>query len=259
MSRPVAVGAELRIIAVPDVPLIEPRDDLPGLVRDVIGAAGLGPEPGDVVVVASKLLSRAEDRFVDLDRVTPSDRARDLAATVEKDPRLVELILRESAAVSRAVPGVLITRSVLGHVAANAGIDRSNARPGDAAGDWVLLLPVDPDASARAIRAALGDAVGVVVTDTTGRPFRQGTAGLALGVAGVPTRLDHRGRADLHGRILEHTETALGDQIACAADLVAGQADEGRGVVIVRGLGLTLDDDARAADLHRDPDRDLYA
>jgi coenzyme F420-0:L-glutamate ligase/coenzyme F420-1:gamma-L-glutamate ligase len=201
---------------------------------------------GDVLVVTSKLLSRAEGRFVDLSRVEPSPRAARVARTVGKDPRLVELVLRESIAISRQAPGVLIVRHRLGFVVANAGIDASNAVPPDApagTGPWALLLPEAPDASAAAIRARAetaapaGTRVGVVVTDSFGRPFRMGTVGVAIGVSGLPPLWDRRGESDLFGRKLEQTITALADQVAAVGDLVAGQAAEGRPLVLVRETG----------------------
>jgi coenzyme F420-0:L-glutamate ligase/coenzyme F420-1:gamma-L-glutamate ligase len=180
---------------------------------------------------------------------------------VDKEPAMGELILRESVSVSRAVPGVLIVRHRQGFVSANAGIDRSNALPPGApggSGPWALLLPLDPDASARALRDALGGEIAVVISDSLGRPFRLGTVGAALGVAGLPAIWDQRGRTDLDGRALEHTVTALADQVAAAADLVAGQADEGRGAVLVEGLSFPAVEGS-ARDLLRDPATDLYA
>jgi coenzyme F420-0:L-glutamate ligase/coenzyme F420-1:gamma-L-glutamate ligase len=163
--------------------------------------------------------------------------------------------------VSRATPSALITRHRLGFVSANAGIDASNT--GGAGHERVLLLPLDPDAAARAIRARvrvqLKQDIAVVVTDSHGRPFRLGSVGIAIGVSGLPVLNDHRGRADLHGRPLEVTVTALADQVAALADLIAGQADEGRPLVLVRGLSYALDEHASAAQLVRAVREDLYA
>ncbi|ACY12702.1 coenzyme F420-0:L-glutamate ligase [Haliangium ochraceum] len=234
---------ELTLRALPDIPVIAPGDDLAALALAGLRAAAITPAPGDVLVFASKLLSRAEGRFVDLATVTPSPTAEELAARVGNDPRLVELVLGESEAVSRAAPGVLIVRHRLGFVSANAGIDRSNALPPGAAADsgpWALLLPTAPDAAAARLRSAMtercGVELGVVISDSMGRPFRLGTVGVAIGAAGLPALVDGRGDADLCGRTLEDTFTALADQLACAADLVAGQGGEGRGVVHLRGL-----------------------
>lgn len=268
-----AVSApHLALQALPGLPVIAPGDDLAALLAAGLARAGLALADGDVLVVASKLLSRAEGRFVDLSTVVASPRARELARAVDRDPRLVELILGESAAVSRAAPGVLVVRHRLGFVAANAGIDQSNATPPGAApgsGPWVLLLPSDPDAGAARLRAALGSRagadIGVVISDSMGRPFRLGTVGAAIGVAGLPALVDGRGQPDLCGRPLAATVTALADQVAAAADLVAGQADEGRGAIHVRGLAWPRAGDPHGAPactaraLVRPPDEDLYA
>lgn len=260
-----ACEPELVVSALPGIPIVEPGDDVNALVCDALARQALPLESGrDVLVVTSKILSRAEDRFVDLSTIEASAHARELAVTTGKDARLVELVLRESSAVSRAKKNVLLVRHVLGFVSANAGIDESNARPSsDGRGPWVLLLPRDPDGSAASLRAAVkqrfGADVGVVVTDSHGRPFRLGTVGAAIGVAGLPPLWDHRGLRDLHGRALEVTVTALADQVAAAADLVAGQANEGRAVVRIRGLRFSPRDDASSRALLRPPDEDLYA
>jgi coenzyme F420-0:L-glutamate ligase/coenzyme F420-1:gamma-L-glutamate ligase len=248
----VEVGARLEVVALPGLPVVEPGDDLATLIGAALARAELTLRDGDVLVVASKLVSRAEDRFVDLATVDPSPRARALAETTGKDPRLVEVVLRESTAVSRAAKHVLIVRHRRGFVVANAGVDASNVR---GHGTWVLLLPEDPDASAARLAAALGAAV--VISDSFGRPFRLGTVGVAIGAAGLPALFDQRGKRDLFGRALEHTETALADQIAAAADLVAGQAAEGRGAVLVRGLHFPSSSGGAKA-LCRAPEEDLY-
>lgn len=261
------VASRVELISLAGIPRVMPGDDLAGCVLAGLSASGLALRDGDVLAVTSKLLSRSEGRFEDLGRVTPSPAALSLAAEVDKDAALVELILRESESVSRKRRGVLITRHRLGCVCANAGIDSSNARPPDAppgSGPWVLLLPQAPDASARALRDALAAATGVspaiVITDSQGRPFREGSTGIALGAAGLPALTDARGQADLDGRLLEYTLVATADQIAAAADLMAGQAAEGRPVTLLRGLSLPAEREplgARA--LLRPFDQDLYA
>ena len=255
----------LEVLALPGMPLVAPGDDVPALVARALSGAGVSLADGDVLVVTSKILSRAEGRFVELPRVEPSARATELAREVNKDPRAVELILRESTAISRRAPGVLVVRHRLGFVVANAGIDSSNAVPPDArpgSGPWALLLPEAPDASAAAIRAKLEAEsrarVGIVISDSFGRPFRLGTVGTAIGVSGLPPLWDRRGEPDLFGRALETTVTALADQVAAVADLVAGQAAERRPVVLVRGLGFTPSDRGAGA-LLRPADEDLYA
>lgn len=241
------------------VPLVAPGDDLAAMVLDAIAGKGLSCAEGDVIVLAQKIVSKAEGRLVRLDAVTPSPRARELADQCRKDPRLVELILSESAAVMRVRPGVLIVRHRLGLVLANAGIDQSNIDHGD--GEAALLLPQDPDASAAAVRDRIarltGTAPGVVIIDSLGRAWRMGTCGIAIGVAGLPALLDLRGRADLHGRALQTSELGLADEIAAAASLVMGQAGEAIPAALVRGLALPQAP-GRAADLIRPAALDLF-
>lgn len=265
-ATPSAVRCDgrLELVAVPGIGLFEAGDDVGEAVAAALRAARFVLLDGDVVVVASKAVSRAEGRFVDLREVVVSPRAAATAAEVGKDARMVELILREALRVSRSAPGVLVVQHRLGFVTANAGIDCSNAVPAGAAADsgpWALLLPEAPDASAERIRAALARAtqaqVAVVISDSFGRPFRVGTVGAAIGVAALPPLWDRRGEPDLFGRILEATVTALADQVAAAADLVAGQAAERRAAVVVRGLSFAPSD-RPASDLLRPPGQDLY-
>ena len=231
------------------------------LLLDALGRAGLVLQDGDVLAIAQKIVSKAEGRQVRLADVTPSARAVELAGQVGKDARLMELILRESVEVSRLRPGVIIVRHRLGFTSANAGIDRSNVQTESDEEEAVLLLPLDPDASAvalsAALRAATGAAVGVVITDSHGRPFRLGTVGVAIGVAGLPALWDRRGEADLYGYRLQHTDVGLADEIAAAAGLLMGQAAEGRPAVLIRGLRLPPVE-GRATDLVRPPELDLY-
>ncbi|MEM9454104.1 MAG: coenzyme F420-0:L-glutamate ligase [Myxococcota bacterium] len=263
-SKPVTCARTLTVTALVGVPRVQPNDDVAQLTLDALARTGIEVRDGDVLVVTSKLLSRAEGRFVDLAAVVPSPRARQLAAEVHKDPRLVELVLQESRAVSRAAPGVLIARHRLGFVVANAGIDTSNAKPAGVSdsGSWVLLLPTEPDRDAERIRSrierASGARVGVVISDSHGRPFRLGTVGAAIGVAGLPALSDLVTQPDLDGRELESTTTAIADQVAATADLVAGQADEGRPLVLVRGLDFEPQASS-ARGLLRPVERDLYA
>lgn len=260
----IACAERLELSALPGIPIVQPGDDVGALVCDALARASIEPRSGrDVIVVTSKIVSRAEDRFVDLSSVTPGEQAQAFAARTHKDARVIELILRESSEVSRAAEGVLIVRHKLGFISANAGIDESNTRPAQGAGPWVLLLPRDPDGAARAIagsvRARFGAEIGVVISDSHGRPFRLGTVGVAIGVAGLPALWDQRGARDLNGRMLEATITALADQVAAAADLCAGQAGEGRAAVHVRGLSFTPSETSTASELLRPRDKDLYA
>jgi coenzyme F420-0:L-glutamate ligase/coenzyme F420-1:gamma-L-glutamate ligase len=261
----ISCNDRVEALAVPGLPLIGRGDDIPALVTRALADAKISLCDGDVLVVTSKVLSRAEGRFVELPRVEPSARAIELGRQVQKDPRAVELILRESTAVSRQAPGVLVVRHRLGFVVANAGIDMSNAVPPNAppgSGPWALLLPEAPDASAAAIRVRVEEQsavrVGVVITDSFGRPFRVGTVGAAIGVSGLPPLWDKRGELDLHGRALEITVTALADQVAALADLVAGQAAERRPLVLVRGLRFDSSEEG-AGSLLRRAEEDLYA
>lgn len=254
------IPPSLALIGLPGMPHVQPGDDLARLVVRSLEQAGLALAPGDILVVTSKLVSKAENRYVDLRTVTPSPRAVALGQRTTKDPRLVELILRESTAISRTRGEVLIVRHRLGFTLANAGIDHSNVgREGE---EWVLLLPEDPDASAQRLRGALADltgvAPGIVISDSHGRPFRVGTVGAAVGLAGFPAVWDMRGMEDLYGRVLRVTVTGLGDEIAAAAGLVIGQAAEGMPVVLVRGVRLPPGDGC-AADLVRREAEDLYA
>ena len=259
------VGSELLVRSIAGVPTIDSGDDLFEVIAASLARAETELIEGDVVVIASKVVSRAEGCFVDLGSVVASDAARRLGKEVDKDPRLVELILRESTEISRKTTGALIVRHRLGFVSANAGIDASNAAPSGApegSGPWVLILPRDPDATAASLRAKLAERfsaeVGVIITDSWGRPFRRGTVGFAVGVAGVPPVWDRRGAVDRHGRVLEATESAVADSVAAAADLVAGQANEGRPLTLVRGLRFRRTNDSSEA-LRRDPEDDLYA
>jgi coenzyme F420-0:L-glutamate ligase/coenzyme F420-1:gamma-L-glutamate ligase len=246
------------IQSLPDIPVIMPGDDLAAHIIDAAAGAGLALQNSDVLVIASKIVSRSEGRFASLHDVTPSPQAAELAATTGKDARLVEYVLRESESVSRAGPNVLVTRHRLGFVSANAGIDQSNVGQG---GDVVLLLPVDPDASAERLRAALkartGVDVGIVISDTHGRPFRVGNVGVAIGVAGLPAVIDLRGTTDLFGRVMQVSTLGYADLVASAAHLVCGEGSEGRPVTLVRGLDYPAQD-GHAVDLIRTAVHDLY-
>ena len=245
-------------------PLSGVAEILPGTALASIVATGLrGLSPPlqrqDVVVIAQKAVSKAEGRFAQLEAIVPSARAVELAATTRKDARLVEVILRESTEVLRAVPNVLITRHRNGYVCAQAGVDRSNVPQQH--GERVLLLPEDPDASAARIRTELqqllGVAPGVIISDSFGRPWRIGTVNVALGAAGVPTLWDRRGELDREGRMLESTEVAWADAVAGAAGLMMGEAAEGTPFVLVRGLSWNLPDQTARA-LLRPLSQDLF-
>lgn len=245
--------------ALPGLPEIKAGDDLSQIIASAVEGAGLVPAPFDVIVVAQKIVSKAEGRVVDLNTITPSARALELAAQTRKDPRLVEVVLAESQEVMRAVPIVLIVRHRLGFVMANAGVDRSNV-PG-AAQDRVLLLPQDPDASADRLRSDLMARwqvpVAVLISDSFGRAWRNGVVNIAIGAAGLPSIIDRRGEYDREGRVLEMTEVGLADAVAAGAALVMGEASEGTPVVLARGLQWTATE-RNAAALLRSKDQDLF-
>ena len=248
----------LEAIALPGMPLVRPGDDLAALIRDALAHAGLALAEGDVLVVAQKLVSKAEGRLVRLDTVRPSDAARRLAERAGKDPRLVEVILSESREVLRVRDNLIITRHRLGLVMANAGVDRSNVEGEDV----VLMLPEDPDASCARLGAALvrdgAPHVGVIINDSVGRAWRRGQVGTAIGCWGLEALQDLRGRPDLFGRALQVSEAALADQLASLASLLQGQADEGRPVVLIRGGFADPAASGTAADLIRPPEQDLF-
>ncbi len=250
----------VNLTAIPAIPLVRAGDDLAALLIEALDGAAIVPGDHDIVVVAQKIVSKAEDRYVDLADVSPSERARSLAKAVDKDPRLVEVILSESEDVVRYKPGVLVVAHRLGLVLANAGIDVSNLDP-KPGGERVLRLPDDPDASAAALKARL-DAryaidLGVVISDSVGRAWRNGTVGIALGTAGLPALLDLVGRADLHGRPLQVTQTGFADELASAASLLMGQANEGLPAVIINGLAWDAPEVSARA-LQRPKDQDLF-
>ncbi len=250
----------LELVALPGIPLVAPGDDLAALILDGLTAAARALSSGDVLLIAQKIVSKAEGRYVDLRQVEPTARARELAARTHKDPRLVELILSESTEVLRERVGLLVVVHRLGVVLANAGIDASNVEQADGS-ERVLLLPKDPDASCRDLRTELrrrtGAEVGVIINDSLGRAWRHGTVGVALGAAGVPAVLDLRGRLDLFRRPLTATDVGLADELAAAASLLQGQADEGTPVVLVRGLGIAGGVEG-AASLLRAEDEDAF-
>ena len=251
---------KIEIIAIPDIPMIQPGDDLPAIIWERAQAAGVTFEDRDVVVVTQKIVSKAEGRSVRLSEVTPSPEAIELAASVNKDPRFVEVVLRESRGVMALRPDLLVVENRLGIICANAGIDRSNI---EQIGDDVtlMLLPQNPDASARAIQERLearsSKTLAVLVIDTLGRPFREGVIGMAIGVAGMEPLLDVRGQADLFGYVMERTIINRADEIAAAASMLMGQTSARLPVVIVRGASYPPGPGALRAIL-REPGKDMF-
>jgi coenzyme F420-0:L-glutamate ligase / coenzyme F420-1:gamma-L-glutamate ligase len=250
----------LEVIALEGLPFVRPGDDLVELIASALTRNGVAPRAGDVLVVAQKIVSKAEGRIIDLATVEPSAKALTLAAEVDKDPRLVEVILSESVRVVRARRNVLIVEHRLGFIMANAGVDQSNVAPADGA-SRALLLPENPDRSAEALRRGLAAVTGidlaVVINDSFGRAWRQGTAGVAIGVAGLPALVDLRGRPDLFGRTLEVSVIGFADEVAAAASLVMGQADEATPVVLIRGLRWSAPA-TNAASMIRSANEDLF-
>ncbi len=251
-------AANLSLFTLEGIPLISKGDNVGAIIAQALSLSNQEPEDGDVLVLAQKIVSKAEGRAVRLDTVEPSPQARKLAAEVDKDPRVVELILGESRQVIRKKPGVIIVEHLLGYILANAGIDRSNVQSEE---DWVLMLPIDPDGSAEKIRKILQDHfsvhIGVIIADSVGRAWRLGTTGMALGSAGVVALDNLRGQSDLFGRELEVSEHAVGDAVAAAAELLMGEAAEAIPAVIVRGLGAGHSEQS-AAELLRPENEDLF-
>ncbi|MCL2428034.1 MAG: coenzyme F420-0:L-glutamate ligase [Alphaproteobacteria bacterium] len=247
----------IELFAVPGLPVIEPGDDLALLIAERLDRP---LQSGDVVVIAQKIVSKAENRFVDLATVKPSPEAERLAAETGKAAAVVEVVLSESVRVVRSRPNLMIMQHRLGMVMANAGVDHSNVAE-TGAPDRLLLLPRDPDASAERLRtdlsSRLGVEIAVVISDSFGRAWRRGTVGVAIGAAGLPALVDLRGTPDMFGRTLEVTVIGFADEIAAAAGLVMGQADERQPVVVIRGLRWAMPA-ASARELIRPPAEDLF-
>ncbi len=244
------------------IPLIEPGDSLPDVIGKAIFENGVSLKDNDILVLAQKIVSKAENRLVNLTTVTPSNQALDLAQKTEKDPRLVELMLRESQEILRTRPGTIIVQHKNGFVCANAGIDHSNVEaPWGNPEDWVLLLPDDADRSAANIRNAFFERyqvnIGVMIIDTHGRAWRVGTVGVCIGLAGLPGVVDLRGVSDLFGYQLRVTQVAAADELAAAASLMMGQAAEATPAVHVRGFPYSLREGS-LQELIRPKETDLF-
>ncbi|MFL6214573.1 MAG: coenzyme F420-0:L-glutamate ligase [Blastocatellia bacterium] len=246
---------ELRLIGLPGIPEVKAGDALASLIAESVCRAGLRLVEGDVVVIAQKIVSKAEGRTVQLEEIEPGEVARDWAARYDKDARMVEVVLRESRRIVRMERGVLIAETRHGFICANAGVDASNV-----AADVVTLLPEDADQSARGIQSALErefDArVAVIISDTFGRPWREGITNVAIGVAGIAPLIDYRGQLDSHGRPLKVTVIAIADELASAAELLM-QKTAGVPVVIIRGFDYTARE-ASVRELIRLPEIDLF-
>ena len=252
--------ASVQLTALAGVPIVKPGDNLVEIILASLATSNITLRDGDILILAQKIVSKAQDRFVKLREIIPSPRAVQLASEVNKNAQLVELILRESSEVVRCRRDVLIVAHKLGLVMANAGIDQSNVEQGDG-DDTALLLPEDPDGTCAQLRdalcAATGAGVGVIINDSHGRAFRHGTIGVAIGVAGITALADLRGSPDLYSRRLQSTEIGLADEIAAAASLLMGQAAEGRPIVVARGI-VNAPGSGCAADLIRPKQIDLF-
>lgn len=254
------MGPRLELIALENFPLVQPGDDLGQLLVESLAANKLTLQAGDVLIIAQKIVSKAEGRYVRLADVEAGPEAIALAAEAAKDPRQVELILQESREVIRVRPGVIIVEHRNGYVHANAGIDKSNI-PNNPQDQQVLLLPRDPDASAQALRRRLAESMGasiqVIINDSAGRAWRNGTVGIAIGTAGLDPVRTQIGESDMFGNVLEVTEPAEADELAAAASLVMGQSSQARPVVLVRGADL-LPSELGSGKLIRDRELDLF-
>lgn len=247
----------LEMLAPTGFPMVRPGEPLLPLILANLQENGLSLRDEDILVIAQKILSKSENRYVSLDSVEVSEEARNIADRCGKDVRMVEMVLRESERIVRCTKDVLIVRHKLGHVSANAGIDRSNIDSGET---QMLLLPIDPDRSAaelrEGVRMALGVDIGVLVIDSFGRPWRLGTCGVCIGSAGIVSLRDYRGSPDLAGRRLDVTEVAQADEIAAGASILMGPSDQALPIVVVRGINFK--GEGRAADLIRPLDQDVF-
>lgn len=255
-------GSALTLATLANFPMIQDGDNLADIILATLKADQINLKNGDVLVIAQKVISKAEGRRVDLQTVQVSAEAQALADKTDKDPRIVELILMESNKVLRHRPGLIVVEHKLGFVCANAGIDRSNVKQDEDSGDEnVLLLPKDPDRSAQEVRLVLEKAteqrIGVLIIDSHGRAWRNGTVGISIGFSGLPGIVDLRGDPDLFGYELKVTQIAVVDELAAAASLMMGQADEGFPIVHVRGFPYPLREGA-FSEIPRDLDSDLF-
>lgn len=248
----------VKVVSVEGLPIIKAGDNLAKLICDAAQRQGMSLQDGDILVVTHSIVSAAEARIVNLDTIVPSDFAKNIAQQYGKDPALVEVVLRESKAIRRMHNGITITETKHGFVCANSGVDKSNVE-----GERnVALLPEDPDKSAENIRREINKLTGcniaVIISDTHGRPLREGETNVAIGVAGIKPIRDRRGEKDLFGYVLKIKQTAIADELSSAAELVIGQADEGIPAAIIRGYNYPKSDNAKATELIRPKEKDLF-
>jgi len=248
----------IRVIGINGLPIVQEGANLARLICEAAEKQGTPIQNGDVIVITHVVVSRAEGRTVNLDEIVPSEFAKTIARNHEKDPAVVEVVLRESKSIKRMGDGKLITETKRGFVCANSGVDKSNV-PGERI---VALLPENPDDSCQGIREEVrkltGCDVAVMISDTHGRPLREGEINVAIGVAGIKPIRDRRGEKDLFGYVLRVKRTAVADELCSAAELVIGQADEGVPVAIIRGYNYLKSEDAKVTELIRPPEKDLF-
>jgi coenzyme F420-0:L-glutamate ligase/coenzyme F420-1:gamma-L-glutamate ligase len=248
----------IKIIGIKGLPIVKEGNNLAELLCKAAEKQGTPIQDGDIIVITHVIVSRAEGRILNLDKIKPSEFAKKIAEPYEKDPALVEIVLREAVNIVRMGDGKLITETKQGFVCANSGVDKSNV-PGERV---VALLPANPDISAQKIREEIknltGRDVAVIISDTHGRPLREGEINIAIGVAGLKPIRDRRNEKDLFGYVLRVKQTAIADELASAAELVIGQADEGIPVAIIRGYNYPKSEDAKATELIRPKEKDLF-
>ncbi|MEM2338074.1 MAG: coenzyme F420-0:L-glutamate ligase [Candidatus Bathyarchaeia archaeon] len=248
----------IQIIGIKGIPIVKVGDNIAELVCRAAEKQGTPIQDGDIIVITHVVVSRAEGRIVNLNEVVPSAFARNIAEPYGKEPALVEVVLREAKSIRRMADGKIITETRHGFVCANSGVDKSNV-PGE---NYVALLPEDPDASAKKIRLDIkrltGCDVAVIISDTHGRPLREGEINVAIGVSGLKPIRDRRGEKDLFGYVLRVKQTAVADELASAAELVIGQANEGVPAAIIRGYKFIKSEDAKATELIRPREKDLF-
>jgi coenzyme F420-0:L-glutamate ligase/coenzyme F420-1:gamma-L-glutamate ligase len=252
----------LTVTSLKNIPMIRRDDNLADIILDSLPGSGIGLQENDILVIAQKIVSKAEGRMVDLAGMTPSPRAIELGNATGKDPRLMELVLQESNEILRTRPNTIIVEHKLGFICANAGIDHSNvAGAGSTGEEFVLLLPLDPDRSAKQIRDRIrektGVNTGIMIIDSHGRAWRNGTVGICIGLSGIPALVDERGWKDLFGYTLRVTVVGIADELAAAASLMMGQAAEGTPVTHVRGFPYRLQEGS-LRELIRPKEEDLF-
>jgi coenzyme F420-0:L-glutamate ligase/coenzyme F420-1:gamma-L-glutamate ligase len=253
---------QLIVTPIIGIPLINEGDDLAEIILKKSKDQNISIDNGDIFIIAQKIVSKSEGRMINLDNVNASTEAKNLAEQTEKDPRFVQLVLDESSCILRQSPGALIVEHKLGFVCANAGIDHSNVKEAsEKKEEWYLLLPKDPDSSAKKIRCSIekstGKKIGVMIIDSHGRTWRLGVTGACIGISGIPALVDMRGHEDLFGYRLRITQIATADQLACAASLMMGESDEGKPVAHIRGFPYQLRE-ATLKELIRSKEKDLF-